>query len=505
MKYIDYIIDRITMYRLVLYYLIGLLIIGGVLSFFHILMFPVINLAISVGILLGVSWVSHKIFAWVFNAPTNSESTIITALILSLIITPISHIAGVMFLGWASLWGVASKYIFAIGRKHLFNPVAIAVVLTAFGLGESASWWVGNAWMMPFVVVGGLLIVRKIHREDLVFSFFFMALVTISIFTIINGGDLFNVYQKVALHSSLFFLAFVMLTEPLTTPPTKKLQILYGGLVGILFAPQINIFGIYSTPELALVVGNVFSYLVSPKQKLFLQLKEKIQISEDILDFIFTPHKKMQFVPGQYMEWTLPHKHTDSRGNRRYFTIASSPTEDHIRLGAKFYEKGSSYKKELARLSKNTPLVAAQLAGDFTLPNDSKQKLVFIAGGIGITPFRSMIKYLIDTNEKRDIVLFFANKNAKEIVYKDVFDEAEQKLGIKTIYTLTDKSSVPTNWEGRVGRIDAAMIQQEIPDYLARIFYLSGPQTMVTAFEKTLLAMGVKKKQIKKDYFPGFA
>ncbi|HSW88694.1 MAG TPA: RnfABCDGE type electron transport complex subunit D [Candidatus Saccharimonadales bacterium] len=503
MKYIDHFLDRITMYRLVLYYLIVLLGVAVVYSYLHILMYPVINIGISIGVLLSVSWITDRVFAWAFKAPTNFESVYITVCILALIITPINAKSGIVFLGWAAVWGVASKYIFAIGKKHIFNPVAIAVVLTSFGFGQSASWWVGNAWMMPFVVVGGLLIVRKIRREDLVWSFFFAALVTISLFTVLNGGDLFSVYQKVALHSSLFFLAFVMLTEPLTTPPTKKLQILYGGLVGILFAPQIHFFGIYSTPELALVIGNIFSYIVSPKQKLILQLKEKIKVSEGVLDFIFTPHKKMTFVPGQYMEWTLPHKRVDSRGNRRYFTIASSPTEDHIRLGAKFYNPGSSYKKELARLDDKTPMVAAQLAGDFTLPNNKGQKLVFVAGGIGVTPFRSMIKYLIDKNEKRDVILFYANKTADEIAYREVFDEAQKKLGIKTVYTVTDKNALPSNWQGRVGRIDAQMIQDEVPDYLERVFYLSGPQALVSGLEKILSTIGVKKKQIKKDYFPG--
>ena len=158
----------------------------------------------------------------------------------------------------------------------------------------------------------------------------------------------------------------------------------------------------------------------------------------------------------------------------------------------------------MANLDQNTPIVASQLAGDFTLPKDPKQKLVFIAGGIGITPFRSMIKYLIDINQKRDIVLFYACKTQNEIVYQDVFNEAQEKLGIQTIYTITDKTAVPESWDKKVGRIDAKMIMQEIPDYQERMFYLSGPQSMINSFEKTLQEVGIKRKKIKKDYFPGF-
>jgi ferredoxin-NADP reductase len=150
-------------------------------------------------------------------------------------------------------------------------------------------------------------------------------------------------------------------------------------------------------------------------------------------------------------------------------------------------------------------IVASQLSGDFILPKDPKEKLIFIAGGIGITPFRSMVKYLIDKNEKRDIAIFYSNKNVRDIAYKNIFDQAETNLGLKVIYVLTDKKSVQNGWIGRVGHIDGNMIRQEVLDYKERTFYLSGPHTMVSAFKKTLKDLGVSRSQIKIDFFPGFA
>ena len=117
--------------------------------------------------------------------------------------------------------------------------------------------------MMPLVVGGGLFIVRKIRRFDLVLSFAFVAFATIIATT--SSGDYLTSITQTLLHSSFFFLAFVMLTEPLTTPPTAWLRILYGAIVGFLFAPNIHIGTFYLTPEIALLVGNVFSYTVSPK------------------------------------------------------------------------------------------------------------------------------------------------------------------------------------------------------------------------------------------------
>ena len=150
-------------------------------------------------------------------------------------------------------------------------------------------------------------------------------------------------------------------------------------------------------------------------------------------------------------------------------------------------------------------IMAGQLAGDFTLPKDPTQKLAFIAGGIGITPFRSMVKDLIDRNEKRDAILFYSNRNATEVVYREVFDEAEQKIALRTIYTITDTNENLPNEINYHGRITAEMIQKEIPDYKDRMFYISGTHAMTNTFKETLSAMGIPRTHIKIDFFPGFA
>jgi glycine betaine catabolism B len=382
--------------------------------------------------------------------------------------------------------------------------VAIAVVLTSLGFDQSASWWVGSMQLLPFVAIGGLLVVRKIRREDMMYSFFTVVIISVTLSCLIKGTDIITGYSNVFLHSACLFFSFVMLTEPLTTPPTRMLQIVYGAIVGMFYNPALSIGGIYSTPELALVLGNVFSYLFSPKDKLILPLLEKVKLTPDTYDFVFPLQKKLSFVPGQYMEWTLPHKSPDSRGNRRYFTLASSPTEETLRMGIKFYDPASSFKKALWAMGESSRIVAAQRAGDFTMPEDAQKKLVFVAGGIGVTPFRSMLKYLIDTNERRDVIVLYSNKNVSEIAYADIFTQATQQLGIKVVYILTDKTAIPQGWQGEIGRVDAAMVQKNIPDYADRLFYLSGPHAMVTGFESTLKQLGVKSSHVKKDFFPGF-
>ena len=504
-KFIDDRLNSITMYRLVLYYLIFLLGVAEVLSIAGLLPFSPLTLFVSVLFLTAVCWLANGLFASTFRVPANVESVYISALILALIVPPAQMTHDLLFLAWVSIIAMASKYILAINRKHVFNPVAFAVALTALTVNQTATWWVGSAAMLPFVLIGGLLIVRKVRRFEMVFSFLITSLLVTLAFTLLSRENVVTALQQTILESPLVFFAAVILTEPLTTPPTRVLQLIYGALVGFLFAPQFHIGSFYITPELSILIGNVFSYIVSPKAKLVLKLKDRIQTAPDTFDFIFTPNRKLSFAPGQYMEWTLGHDHPDSRGNRRYFTLASSPTEQDLILGVKFYPKSSSYKKSMLALDGDTEIVAGQLSGDFTLPKNPNQRLVFIAGGIGITPFRSMITYLLDTRQKRPITVFYANRTANEIVYKDILTRAQRELGIKTVYTLTDKNRVPAGWKGKVGYLTSHMIMADVPFYKDCIYYLSGPNSMVNAFEETLQRMGVSPDHIRTDFFPGFA
>ncbi len=508
LELVDNFLNKITMYRLVLYVLLGLALTAVLFSSFGLLPYNPVAVLFSVFFISAVCLITNIVFAKVFKVPANVESAYITALILALIITPFSSANSAVFLPlafWASVLSMASKYIFAIGKKHIFNPAAISVAITAFAFGGSASWWVGTLYMLPFALLGGFLITRKIQRSDLVLSFIATMILVIAGSAVMNGSDVFSNVWRIMSATPLFFFATVMLTEPLTTPPTRSLRIIYGILTGFLFSPMMHIGSIYSTPELALVVGNIFSYLVSPKEKLILKLKKVRKVANNTYNFEFASNRKINFRPGQYLEWTVPDDGADSRGNRRYFTIASSPTEKDIIIGVKFYPKPSSFKKRLIALRPGEEIIASQRAGDFTLPKNKKKKLVFVAGGIGVTPFRSMIQYLLDKKEKRDIVIMYANNTADDVAYADVLDRARDELGIRTVYVLTDLQNIPASWKGRRGRINPEMVLEEIPDLDERTFYVSGSHSMVSGFENALKNIGVSDSRVKKDFFPGFA
>ncbi len=279
-------------------------------------------------------------------------------------------------------------------------------------------------------------------------------------------------------------------------------------MTGLLFPPELHILGLYSSPEYVLVISNIFAYIISPRVKVLPRLIQKIAWGPTVKDFIFIPDRKFDYLPGQYMEWTLPHDRPDNRGVRRYFTLASSPTEETLRIGIKFYARGSSFKQSLWSMGRSTPIAAAQLGGDFTLPEDNTRKLVFIAGGIGITPFRSMLKYLVDTNDQRPVTLLYAERDPADLAYDDVLSEATHRLGTRVVYTLARRPSQHADLPGAVRlqqRVTPQLISEEVPDYEDCLFYISGSHTMVESVQDGLRSMGVQEHDIKTDFFPGYA
>lgn len=487
---LDALLNRFTMYTLVLFGMRFLIAVALALSFFGILHVPFWGIVASFSVLVSVCFAANRLLAYFYKVPTNNESYVITALILVCILPPTTDPTRLLYLALAGVIAMASKFALAWHHKHIFNPAALAAVcISLLGL-MSVTWWIGSPYMLPFVAIVGLLIVRKLRRFRVFFTFLVVSLLMTALVGWVNGQDVSVVLRNAVLSGPLIFFAAIMLTEPATMPTTRQRQILYGLLVGVLYAAQLRI-GLFSTsPHMVLLLGNIFAFLVTPQYRLRLKLKEKIQVSAQVYEYVFASDRRLMHLPGQYMEWTLPHTKVDLRGNRRSFTIASSPTESDVRLGVKFYEPSSSFKKALKAMRPGEMIMAGQIAGDFTLSESSAQKMVFIAGGIGITPFRSILKYLVDTNQPRDITVFYLVANADELAYRDVLDGAA-KLGVRVMPIVA-------------GTLTPELLQKEVPDFSSRTFMISGPNGFVQHYIDVLRTLKVSRKRIVTDYFSGY-
>ena len=510
-RVIDSFLNQFTTYRLTLYYLASLLVLGSVLGIFGILPGGPLAIVGTVALLLAVCLAVNGILSRILRVNTNPESSIITALILALIMGPVpvaNDLRHAAILAAAGAAAVASKYALAWKRQHPFNPAAVGALVAGLAFGTWATWWVGNTALLPLVLAGGLLLARKVARFRLIGAFFLFFLVFNAALALVQGATADLILQSIPFvfgQTSLLFFGFVMFTEPASSPKRLGRQVLYAAIVALLYQPQLAMFGANLTPEEALLVGNLFSFLVSPSFKLRAALRDRREIGEGITGLVFPRPAGFSYIPGQYMEWSIPLRKGDSRGNRRYFSIASSPTESELLIAARIPPHASRYKQELMCLPPGALVTAGELGGDFVLPRDPRIPLAFVAGGIGITPFRSMLKYLVDTGEKRDIVLLYSNYSEQEIVFADVLKEAECRIGLRVVHTLTDLSRVRPGWRGRTGFIDAAMIRQEVPDCRSRRFMVSGSPGLVNAAKSALRTAGVPRRRVRTDYFPGYS
>jgi glycine betaine catabolism B len=221
--------------------------------------------------------------------------------------------------------------------------------------------------------------------------------------------------------------------------------------------------------------------------------------------FLFRPETKLSFIPGQYLRWTLPHQQPDSRGIWRFFSVASSPEEASIQLTTKFApEHGSSFKAALRKLQTGDYIEATGPIGRFILNEDARQYPILVAGGIGITPYRSMIAHMHLSGQYRPFHLIYACRTATDAVFKPLFSDVSQafdKANISYVFE-ADSSQPPQNVT--LGRLTGQKIYELEPNAKNGAIYLSGPQPMVEGLKDQLLELGHPTELIKTDFFPGY-
>jgi glycine betaine catabolism B len=479
-----------TMYRAVLYSLFVLLFSSLVLTLSGYFYFNIFEAVFSLIILVITGHLSSILLSRLFLSHPNIESHLISSLILFFLFSPASTSHEVFTLIVASTIATLSKYLLAINRTHIFNPVAIAAVLTPLLGFDGSIWWIATPSMTLPVAIITLYLVIHLKRQAQTLIFIFSFLTSLAVTGQFQLTNIFTLSSEIITSWPVIFFVGIMLTEPLTMPHTRNLQYLYFAIIGLLFSLKYSLGPIHSGPELALLIGNMFAYLTSNKQRYNIRLKKKSKLAPNIYQLDLIKPDKLVYTPGQYMEWTLPHHSSDDRGVRRYFTLSSSPTEPVVSLTFRVSDQSSSYKRALLAMREGDHISISHTSGDFTLPGSFKSPIVMIAGGIGITPFRSMIKYLIDNQIKTDIHLLYTSSHSQDLVFTDFFSKAKI-CGVKTSFFSKDKNT----------KITAETITG-LPVYRSASYYISGPEGMVSKYKSLLRSL--KISNIHTDYFPGF-
>lgn len=238
----------------------------------------------------------------------------------------------------------------------------------------------------------------------------------------------------------------------------------------------------------------------------YLPFLKKEQLTEDTFTFYFKRiGDERDFVPGQYYEMKLDIKNSDERGDSRVFTISSSPTEkEYITITTRIIQ--SSFK---IRLSEVKPGETVQFNGpwdDLNFDEKDTSPHVFLAGGIGITPYHSIVKYVMDRNLDTQMILFVSWKNRDEMIFDDFFRQANNHLqNFSYVPTLTEEINLkPDNWDGETGRIDEKMIRKYVTDISVSKYFFAGPPAMVKSLKETVEGIGVPKEKIIAEEFEGY-
>ena len=225
---------------------------------------------------------------------------------------------------------------------------------------------------------------------------------------------------------------------------------------------------------------------------------EVVRRTPEVKSFRFKSPGGADFRAGQFFFVTI---RIGGAERTKHFSFSNSPTEkDYIEFTKKI--TGSDYSKALDGLKPGDWARLKMPLGSFTYEGDIK-KIAFLAGGIGITPVRSICKYAVDTASGADITLLYGSRSAGYIIFKEDFDSMQNEFsGLRVSYLVSEPDD---GWHGRTGRIDAKVIKEEIPDYAERRFYICGPPSMVDAMDKILAEeLYLPREMIVIEKFTGY-
>ena len=228
---------------------------------------------------------------------------------------------------------------------------------------------------------------------------------------------------------------------------------------------------------------------------------EKREVAKGTLLVLFAVESYPAYRPGHYFWVELPDRgHQDEKGLRRHISLVTSPTDTGV-VGLATRLRDTAFKRTLAELEVGDEVEVEEPKGSFLLPEDASPEYVFVAGGIGITVFRSMLRYIADEGLPFRITLVYSNRDRESAAFLDELVELEEKIeGLRVVLTMTEDAG----WEAESRRIDAAMLRDHVGELEDKQFLVAGPPTMTDAVVEALLAAGVPEDRVLADKFSGY-
>lgn len=239
-------------------------------------------------------------------------------------------------------------------------------------------------------------------------------------------------------------------------------------------------------------------------EKYRVKLLKKEDVAEGTTAFHWTRPDGFNFKAGQNADYfQLNPPETDPEGNKRTFSFVSSPSDNEIVFATRM--RDTAFKRNLKNMAEGTEIEIEGPYGDMTLHNKSERPAVFLAGGIGITPFHSMVKDAAEKKLPHKIYLFYSNRRPEDAPFlEELINFQKQNPNYKLITTMTDMSKSTQQWDGEKGYINADMLKSYLSSLEGPVYYIAGPPTMLNAMHKMLNETGINDDDIRREEFPGY-
>ncbi|GAA2753649.1 FAD-dependent oxidoreductase [Amnibacterium kyonggiense] len=489
---LDRLTGRVTMYRLVVLVLLAIALVAVVGSAVGLVPFPVLGLLASLVVAVVVGAGTNRLFALVRRIRPHTESGIITGLLAFFLFLPLPTAQALGALALAVAAANLSKYLLVVRGRHLVNPVAIGAVAVLLTRLSGATWWVGTPLLLPFVVIGGALVLRRAGAWDLALPMLLIAVPGAAIRLLAAGSPLDAAVWTALASSPYLFLGAFMLSEPLTAPPRRRQRILVSALVGVLLLIPLRIGWVGLTPEVALVLANLVAFGFGQRRRLRFVLEGREEHPGGIEELRFTSEAPLRIRPGQYVELSLPHARQDARGARRAFSPASAPGTA-VRIVTRRAERSSSFKRALAAVPIGGAVAGSTVAGDFLPPRDPRTAVLWLASGVGVTPFLAMA----ETEPDRDAVLVWHLRAGDDPAWA-----AGALRRVRMLVVGPEDVPLPDGWERLGARLEREALVAAVPDLRERDGFVAGSPTWVALGRRVGRSAGMRR--LRSDRFLGY-
>jgi ferredoxin-NADP reductase len=233
-----------------------------------------------------------------------------------------------------------------------------------------------------------------------------------------------------------------------------------------------------------------------------IKLQDKKEVAEGTTAFYFEKPAEFTFKAGQYCNWTLINPpESDAEGKARDFSVASAPHEDFLMIATRL--RDTAFKRALKNMTPGAEIEIRGPMGDLTLHGDAAKPAVFLAGGIGITPFRSIALDAAHNKLPHKIILFHSNRRPQDAPFLDLLQNL-QNPNCEFVGTMTQMDKSSATWAGETGHITKEMLARHIGDLGKPIYYVAGPPAMLKSLKQALLDASVNETQIRVEEFEGY-